>query len=99
MSAEKEFASHRALLVHGTRAHGRRQWARRYVASTTCPACRGEFRTIGDARLHLSRSARCTALAEAGGVPVLAPDVVAAADVLVAEERARHKAAGPRLPA
>ena len=70
------FSTYGGLTAHQAHQHGRVDWTRRYVGSTSCPVCCGEYWTRLRVRLHLKTSKRCQAMIAYGCVPELSDDEV-----------------------
>ena len=83
----RAFATFGGLTAHQAHMHGRVDWTRRFVGSTSCPVCHGEYWTRLRVRLHLKHSRRCQTMIEYGAVPNN-----------VAAGRHLHFAARPPLP-
>ena len=103
----RAFATFGGLTAHQAHKHGRVDWTRRYVWSTSCPVCaHGEYWTRLRVRLHLKHSRRCQTMIEYGEVPELPDDEVQRLDAQdlaqrrdnVAAGRHLHFAARPALP-
>ena len=80
---DKQFASRRGLMCHGTHAHKRQRPAARFVVTSICPGCGNDYRTRLRALEHVERgSALCRQAVIGGGLGLVPADpvVVAAAD-------------------
>ena len=87
----------RGLTAHQAHKHGRVDWTRRYVGSTSRPVCCGECWTRVRVRLHLKLSKRCQAIIAYGGVPELPDGEVQRLDAQDLTQRRDNVAAGRHL--
>jgi hypothetical protein len=90
---DKQFASRRGLMCHGTHAHKRQRPAACFVVTSICPGCGNDYRTRLRALEHVERgSAVCRQAVPGGGLGLVPADpaVVAAADA--ADRNGRHQA-------
>ena len=93
----RAFVTFGGLTAHQAHVHGRVDWTRRFVGSTSCPVCHGEYWTRLRVRLHLKHSKRCQTMIEYGAVPELPDDEVQRLDALDLAQRRNNVAAGRHL--